>query len=244
MKIGERIKEERLKKGLKQEELAHLLNVSRSTVSSWEVGRNYPDLTTVVAISDLFGMTLDDLLREETEMLQTNNQSVTQIKKVGPQYQARKESVIYHMETSQALPTQRKYIIKNKDNQAIGTIKRKRYSFGMYDLPRLFLTIDGKKEISIIKDMEQFRNIYKIKGEDLRLEGKFLGNQFSILKKGEVIANVSVTEFEKNFTFDLNILDEAMTELLISFIFLIALVYEEESNVIQLEEKDKPKKPR
>lgn len=68
MNIGDKIKEERLKKEWTQEQLAQLLNVSRSTVSSWEVGRNYPDLETIVAISDLFGLPLDKLLREDREM--------------------------------------------------------------------------------------------------------------------------------------------------------------------------------
>lgn len=68
MKIGDKIKEQRLKKEWTQEQLAELLNVSRSAVSSWEVGRNYPDLDTIVAISDLFGISLDQLLREDKEM--------------------------------------------------------------------------------------------------------------------------------------------------------------------------------
>lgn len=68
MNIGDKIKEERLKKEWTQEQLAQLLNVSRSTVSSWEVSRNYPDLETIVAISDLFGISLDSLLREDKQM--------------------------------------------------------------------------------------------------------------------------------------------------------------------------------
>lgn len=68
MNIGDKIKEERLKKEWTQEQLAQLLNVSRSTVSSWEVARNYPDLETIIAISDLFGISLDNLLREDKQM--------------------------------------------------------------------------------------------------------------------------------------------------------------------------------
>ena len=68
MKIGSKIKEQRLKKGWTQEQLAGLLNVSRSAVSSWEVSRNYPDLEMIVALSDLFDISLDQLLREDTEM--------------------------------------------------------------------------------------------------------------------------------------------------------------------------------
>lgn len=66
--IGDKIKECRLKKNWTQEQLAKLLNVSRSAVSGWEVGRNYPDLDTIVSISDLFDISLDRLLREDKHM--------------------------------------------------------------------------------------------------------------------------------------------------------------------------------
>ncbi len=76
MKIGEKIKEQRLKKEWTQEQLAQLLNVSRSTVSSWEVGRNYPDLETIISISDLFGISLDNLLREDTQMVKETTKKI------------------------------------------------------------------------------------------------------------------------------------------------------------------------
>ncbi len=69
MNIGEKIKEERLKKEWTQEYLSTLLNVSRPTISSWEVGRNYPDLETIILISDLFEIPLDNLLREDSEIV-------------------------------------------------------------------------------------------------------------------------------------------------------------------------------
>lgn len=70
MNISEEIKNQRLKNNLTQEQLSELLNVSRSTVSSWEVGRNYPDLETIVAISDLFDISLDKLLRGDKKMIE------------------------------------------------------------------------------------------------------------------------------------------------------------------------------
>ncbi len=68
--IGERIKESRKQKSLTQQELAEKLNVTRSAISNWEVGRNYPDLDLIIQISELFGITLDQLLKEDTTMLQ------------------------------------------------------------------------------------------------------------------------------------------------------------------------------
>ncbi|MGX6967292.1 helix-turn-helix domain-containing protein, partial [Vagococcus teuberi] len=60
----------RLKNKWTQEQLAEILNVSRSTVSSWEVGRNYPDLETIVALSDLFEISLDELLKGDRTMIE------------------------------------------------------------------------------------------------------------------------------------------------------------------------------
>lgn len=67
--IGERIKESRNEKKITQQELASQLNVSRSAISNWEVGRNYPDLDSIVQLSDILEISLDKLLREDTIMV-------------------------------------------------------------------------------------------------------------------------------------------------------------------------------
>lgn len=69
MKLGPKLKEERLKMKLTQENIAEILNVSRQTISSWETGRSYPDLESLVALSDLYNISLDNLLREDTSMV-------------------------------------------------------------------------------------------------------------------------------------------------------------------------------
>jgi len=55
----------RKQKGFSQEELANRLNVSRQTVSKWEVGDSTPDMEKLVAISDLFGTSLDELVLDK-----------------------------------------------------------------------------------------------------------------------------------------------------------------------------------
>lgn len=69
MEIGVKLKQARLKKELTQENVANILNVSRSTISSWEVGRSYPDLESLVSLSDLYNISLDSLLRADSEMV-------------------------------------------------------------------------------------------------------------------------------------------------------------------------------
>ncbi len=62
MEFNNKLYELRKQKGFSQEELANRLNVSRQTVSKWEVGDSTPDMEKLVAMSDLFGISLDELV--------------------------------------------------------------------------------------------------------------------------------------------------------------------------------------
>lgn len=61
MEIGKIIKEGRLKKGLTQQELANLLNVSMQAVSKWERGGT-PDIMLLVPLAKILEISLDELL--------------------------------------------------------------------------------------------------------------------------------------------------------------------------------------
>lgn len=62
LRIGNVIKELRLKQGVTQEKLADYLNVSYQAVSKWENGMNLPDITLVPVIANFFGVSCDKLL--------------------------------------------------------------------------------------------------------------------------------------------------------------------------------------
>ena len=68
MQIGEKLKQKRNEAGFSQEVLAEKIGVSRQTVSNWENNRSYPDIGSVLALSDLYGISLDELLKEDTNM--------------------------------------------------------------------------------------------------------------------------------------------------------------------------------
>lgn len=65
MEIGAKIKAARVSAGLTQEQAAQALAVSRQTISNWENGKTYPDIVSVVRMSDLYSISLDRLLKEE-----------------------------------------------------------------------------------------------------------------------------------------------------------------------------------
>lgn len=62
MEFNNRLYELRKQKGFSQEELANRLNVSRQTISKWEIGDSTPDMEKLIAISDLFEISLDELV--------------------------------------------------------------------------------------------------------------------------------------------------------------------------------------
>lgn len=76
MDIGQKLKEKRLEADYTQKELAEILHVSRQTISSWEVGRTYPDLDVLVAMSELYDTPLDDLLKEDSQMVKDISEKV------------------------------------------------------------------------------------------------------------------------------------------------------------------------
>lgn len=67
MDFNNRLYQLRKQKGFSQEELANRLNVSRQTVSKWEVGDSTPDMEKLIAISDLFDVSLDMLVKGKEE---------------------------------------------------------------------------------------------------------------------------------------------------------------------------------
>lgn len=70
MNIGSQISAIRRGHQMTQEEFGKLFHVTRQTVSNWENEKSYPDLETLVAISDRFAVSLDQLIKEDCKMVQ------------------------------------------------------------------------------------------------------------------------------------------------------------------------------
>lgn len=70
-KYGKRLKELREQRGYSQEELAKLLNTSRSRIGMYEQGRRQPDFEMQETIADLFNVTIDYLFGREEEKIKS-----------------------------------------------------------------------------------------------------------------------------------------------------------------------------
>lgn len=68
MTIGQKIVQLRVSKNISQEQLAEALDVSRQTISKWEIGQALPKIDNVLQLSQIFGVSTDELLREKVEL--------------------------------------------------------------------------------------------------------------------------------------------------------------------------------
>ena len=67
MSLNQKIAQLRNDNNWSQEELAEKLNVSRQSVSKWESGQAKPDLDKIIALSDIFDVSTDYLLKDDNE---------------------------------------------------------------------------------------------------------------------------------------------------------------------------------
>ena len=75
MDIGSRIKKYREEQNISQEELALKIFVSRQTISNWETDKSYPDIKSLIMLSNIFNVSLDNFIKT----VLTNMSSVLQI---------------------------------------------------------------------------------------------------------------------------------------------------------------------
>ena len=80
MEIGKKLKNARIEAGLTQEKAAEKIDVSRQTISNWENEKSYPDIISVIALSDLYSVSLDELLTGDQKMAEHLEESTNVVK--------------------------------------------------------------------------------------------------------------------------------------------------------------------
>ncbi len=68
MKFGDRLKKARTELNLTQEQVARDFFITRQTISSWENEKTYPDIASLIKLSDYYHISLDVLIKEDTGM--------------------------------------------------------------------------------------------------------------------------------------------------------------------------------
>lgn len=84
MQIGARIRDHRTQAGMSQDDLAMRVYVSRQTISSWENDKTYPDVQSLLLLSEIFDTSIDDLIKGDVEtMTSTLDSDATTMKRLG-----------------------------------------------------------------------------------------------------------------------------------------------------------------
>jgi len=65
MELGEQLQRLREQKNMSREELAQEMNVSRQAVYKWENNKGYPDIENLIKLSELYEITLDELIKND-----------------------------------------------------------------------------------------------------------------------------------------------------------------------------------
>ena len=68
MNFPQKLKEERLKLEMSQQQLGELLNISRQSISKWERGESYPGIELLIQLSEIFDITIDELLKGDDHL--------------------------------------------------------------------------------------------------------------------------------------------------------------------------------
>ena len=81
MELNAQIKKYRTELNLSQEELAEKVYVTRQTISNWENGKSYPDIHSLLLLSSLFNVSLDQLIKGDIETMKEiiNEQEVKKL---------------------------------------------------------------------------------------------------------------------------------------------------------------------
>ncbi|MFD1901861.1 LURP-one-related/scramblase family protein [Enterococcus termitis] len=117
------------------------------------------------------------------------------------------------------------FTIKDLNDQVIGTITKKVFSW----LPKFFVAVDGKEELIIEKQLTFFKAKYQIDSEDLTIQGDWWDKQFTILRRGKVVAAINEKWFTWGDTFEVEVYDETLEHLVISVVIAIDFVKQEEA---------------
>ena len=88
MELGERLKSHRQKAQLSQEELAGRVYVSRQTISNWENDKTYPDVNSLVLLSEVFQISLDTLIKGDVDVMKDaiQKEEINKMKRYGAIY--------------------------------------------------------------------------------------------------------------------------------------------------------------
>ncbi len=145
MNIGENLKKLRKEKGLSQEQLADILNVSRQSVSKWESDLAYPETEKLIKLANLYDISIDSLLRpEQNENTNHENEPTYVYKAFRYEYKSKKTLFgipLVHINLGRGLYVSKGII--SIGNISFGVLSLGLLSMGIFSLGTLSIGLIG-----------------------------------------------------------------------------------------------------
>lgn len=226
--LGKKIKEERIKKGLTQQEFADLLYVSDKTISSYECGRTIPDINTLFKISSILDVNLYSLI--DTNINNLNNLEIEVKLKVSMQEFNRIKNIIKKDDSSISkcnitdyyyVPTYKEFNnewlrIRNENNKYILTYKKKIINNcceefevlinNFSNFETILKSLDFKMKGSIIKTREKiiYNDKYEFSFDNVENIGDFIEVEVKKIESDNVTEIKTLMKLLENLKIDLN----------------------------------------
>ncbi len=159
MELGKSIIEIRKKNDMTQEEMAERYHVTRQTISNWENGKSYPDLETLVNISEDFHVSLDVLLKGDRKMVS----KITKEQKHGKKF---KWKIVLGVLAGVVLVMASIYLLNNKATP----LNPEEYQVEVNKVLLENVSIDDENRVAVYKDADNEKYMFEGDEYDLPLE--------------------------------------------------------------------------
>lgn len=159
MELGKSIIEIRKKNDMTQEEMAERYHVTRQTISNWENGKSYPDLETLVNISEDFHVSLDVLLKGDRKMVS----EITKEQKHGKRFEWK---IVIGVLAGVVLVMASLYLLNNKTTPLVP----EEYQVEVNKVMLENVSIDDENRVAVYKDADNEKYMFEGDEYDLPLE--------------------------------------------------------------------------
>lgn len=167
MELGNQIKMLRKEKSLSQDRLAEMIYVSRQTISNWENDKSYPDIHSLVLLSQVLEVSVDQLIKGDIKMMQEqiNQEDIVKFKHIGYAYTLALIAVIitpiplvYFLSTSGVIIW---IVIYGIAFLIAGLAEKEKKKFNMQTYKEILAFMEGKQLDEIDKAREEGKRPYQ-----------------------------------------------------------------------------------
>lgn len=262
MILSEQIRRGRKQLGMSQADLADAIWVSRNTISNWESGATTPDIQSLVLMSALFGVTLDQMVKDDDQVMAqafardkshillassvidasgTNENetdgsneedlSLFGLRSLGNPLYGKFENaditdtcgLAYRLVRAASFFSRALYFIIDEKGGRVGSIARKH----ALHHPVFQVRMDGFDRVQLRREIRfdtGYRDVIRIDGEGVGVEGNLMGDDFAVTRNGSVTARVHVQPALNRVAYGIELVDQKTAPLSLGVVLTIMML--------------------